>query len=87
MVEAAGVEGEELLILRQPVTEIAEAYAVGAAAGCHGLMDVCNGSLQAVVPVDPVADALDQARSAWISSRDSRRLCRDLLRLLAELED
>jgi hypothetical protein len=34
-----------------------------------------------------IVDALEQARAAWTSSRDGRRLRRDLLRLLAELED
>ena len=43
-------------------------------------------SLQAVAPADPVVEALDRARAAWISGRDSRRLRRDLLALLAELE-
>jgi hypothetical protein len=36
---------------------------------------------------DPVAEALDRARSAWISDRDGRQLRRDLLHLIAELED
>jgi hypothetical protein len=87
MVEAAGVEADELLTLRQPAPEISEACATGGAASCHGVADPCNGSLQAVAPGDSVADGLDRARAAWICSRDSRRLRRDLLRLLAELED
>jgi hypothetical protein len=40
-----------------------------------------------VAPTDPIADALDRARAAWIASRDGRRLRRELLGLLAELED
>jgi hypothetical protein len=35
----------------------------------------------------PVVEALDRARAAWIAARDGRRLRRDLLALLAELED
>jgi hypothetical protein len=46
----------------------------------------CNGSLQAVAPADPIVEVLDRARAAWISGRDGRRLRRDLLRLLAEIE-
>jgi hypothetical protein len=38
-------------------------------------------------PADPVTEALDRARAAWFSNRDGRRLRRDLLALLAELED
>jgi len=34
-----------------------------------------------------VAEALDRARSAWLSDRDGRQLRRDLLRLIAEIED
>jgi hypothetical protein len=40
----------------------------------------CNGPLQPVVPADPVTEALDRACAAWISGRDGRRLCRDLIR-------
>jgi hypothetical protein len=36
---------------------------------------------------DGVAEALDRARTAWISGRDGHRLRRDLVRLLADLED
>jgi hypothetical protein len=86
-VEAAGVEGEELLMLRQPAPEVSEPCGVDDAADCPSVADHRNGSLQPVAPVDPVADALDHARTAWISSHDGRRLRRALLRLLAELED
>jgi len=34
-----------------------------------------------------VAEALDRARSAWLSDHDGRQLRRDLLRLVAEIED
>jgi hypothetical protein len=40
-----------------------------------------------VAPADPIADALDRTRAAWTSDRDGRRLRRDLLGLLTELED
>jgi hypothetical protein len=36
---------------------------------------------------DRVADALDAARQAWTELGDAGRLRRDLLRLLADLED
>lgn len=42
-----------------------------------------NGSLQA----DAVLEALDHAREGWAAGGDRRRLRRDLLKLLAELED
>ncbi|HSK02973.1 MAG TPA: hypothetical protein VK932_17095 [Kofleriaceae bacterium] len=53
---------------------------------CHCAGNRCNGSLQAVAPADPVTEALDRARAAWNTDRDARRLRRDLLALLAELE-
>jgi hypothetical protein len=40
-----------------------------------------------VAPADPIAEALDRARIAWLSGRNGRQLRRDLLRLIAELED
>jgi len=43
--------------------------------------------LQAVAPADPVTEAFDRTRAAWISGRDGRRLRRDLLGLLAKFED
>lgn len=36
---------------------------------------------------DPVAEALDQARAAWVGGHDGHRLRRDLVRLLADLEE
>jgi hypothetical protein len=39
------------------------------------------------VPTDPIADALDGAREAWTTGCDRRQLRRELLRLLADLED
>jgi hypothetical protein len=40
-----------------------------------------------VAPADALAEALDRARSAWLSNHDGRQLRRDLLRLLADIED
>ena len=85
--EAAGVEGEEFLTLAQPEPEISQADAASDAAGCYGVADPRNDSLHGLAPADPVAAALDRARAAWRARRGSRRLRRDLLRLLAELED
>jgi len=82
-----GFEGEGTGTPRQPVCAILELCATGDAVGCHDAADSCNGSLQVVALADPVAEALDRARTTWISGHDGRRLRRDLLRLLAELED
>ena len=49
--------------------------------------DVCNDSLQADAEPDAIADALAGARARWIDGGDRRRLRRELVRLLAELED
>jgi hypothetical protein len=38
-------------------------------------------------PADPIAEALDRTRAAWISGRGGRWLRRNLLALLVELED
>jgi hypothetical protein len=70
----------------QPVPEISASYAAGGVTACHGVASRCSGSLQAVALADPVAEALDRARVAWISDRDRRRLRRDLLGLLADLD-
>jgi len=87
VVEAAGVEGEVCRTLPQRAREISETCTVGNASSCHGVADPCNGPLHEVALLDPVVDALDQVRAAWIADRNARRLRRDLLRLLAELED
>lgn len=87
VVEAAGVEGEVKNMPRQPAREVSETCEVGRVAGCDGVADPCNGSLQVVAHADPVAESLDQARATWLSGRDGRRLRRELLRLLAAIED
>jgi hypothetical protein len=87
VVEAAGVEGEESFSLGHPMREVSKVCAVGDAVDCPNVADPCNGPLQEVAPADPVAKALEQARAAWLVGHDGRRLRRDLLRLLAELED
>jgi hypothetical protein len=79
--------GEEIRTASQPVPEISPSCAAGDVTACHCAANRCNGSLQAVAPADPVVETLDRARAAWISGRDGRRLRRDLLALLAELED
>lgn len=43
-------------------------------------------SCTTVVQADSVGEALEAARATWASERDPRRLRRELLRLLAELE-
>jgi hypothetical protein len=40
-----------------------------------------------VAPADLVAERLEQVLAVWVSEHASRRLRRDLLALLAELED
>ena len=47
----------------------------------------CIGSLQMVAPANPIIEVLDRARIVWIAGHDDRRLRRDLLGLLAELDD
>ena len=78
--------GEEIRTASQPVRDLSPSCAAGDVTGCHCVANGCNGSLLVVAPVDPVAEALDRARAGWISGRDGRRLRRDLLRILAELE-
>jgi hypothetical protein len=68
------------------VRKISPSCAAGDVTACHCEANRCNGSLQVVAPADPVTEALDRARAAWFTSRDGRRLRRDLLRLLAEIE-
>jgi hypothetical protein len=78
--------GEESRTASQPVRENSASCVAGDVTGCHCAANRCNGSLQAVALEDPVVEALDRARAAWIPGRDGRRLRRDLLRLLAEIE-
>lgn len=66
--------------------EISAGCTAGDVTACHCAANRCNVSLQAVAPADPIVDALDRARTAWISDRDGRRLRRDLLALIAEFE-
>jgi hypothetical protein len=68
------------------VHEISPTCAADDVTGCGSAANRRNGSLQVVAPRDPIAEALDQARSAWLSDHDGHQLRRDLLRLLAELE-
>jgi hypothetical protein len=70
-----------------PVRDLSLGCVTGDASACDGAVDRCNGSLQAVTPADPIAEALDQARIIWISERDRCRLRCVLLDLLAELND
>jgi hypothetical protein len=68
------------------VQNLSPGCAAGEVTGCHCVANGCNGPLQVVAPADPIAEALEQTRAAWLASRDGRRLRRDLLALLAELE-
>ena len=83
---AASGAYEEIRTPPQPVPDLSPTYAAGDVTECHCVANDCNGRLLVVVPAEPVAEALDRARAAWISGRDGRRLRRDLLELLAELE-
>ena len=85
--EAAGVEGEGSGPPGQPPPEILEFCAAGTIADDRSVADPRNGPLHDVAPADPVTDALERARAAWIVGHDARRLRRSLLWLLAELED
>jgi len=67
--------------------DLLPACPIGDVTGRHCVANRCNGSLHVVAPVDPIAEALDRARSAWLSDRDGRQLRRDLFRLLTEIED
>lgn len=78
--------GEDIRTASQLVPEISPGYAAEGATACHGVANGCNGLLQLVAPSDPITEALDRARVAWLSGREGRRLRRDLLALLAELE-
>ena len=78
--------GEENRTASQPVPEISTSCAAGDVTACHCAANRCNGTLQPVAPSDPTTEALDRAHATWISGRDDRRLRRDLLALLAELE-
>ena len=79
--------GEENRTASQPVLEFSAGCAGGEVTACHCVANRCNGPLQVVAPADPIIEALDRARIAWISGRDRRQLRRDLLHLIAELED
>jgi hypothetical protein len=68
------------------VPEISATCATGNVTACHCVANRCNGSLQVVAPADPIVEALDRARAAWMSDRDRRRLRRDLFGLLADLD-
>jgi hypothetical protein len=81
-----GFEGEDSSTSIHPAREISESCTTGVAAGNHAMADACNDPLQPVAPADPIAEALDRVRAAWISDHDGRRLRRGLLRLLTELE-
>jgi hypothetical protein len=78
--------GEENRTASQPVRDLSPSCTAGDVTACHCAANRCNGSLQAGAPADPIVEVLDRARAAWISGRDGRRLRRDLLALLAELE-
>jgi hypothetical protein len=78
---------EEVGTVSQPVREISPSCAADGVTACHGAANRCNGSLQVVAPADPIAEALDRVRAAWIAAHDGRRLRRDLLGLVAKLED
>jgi len=78
---------EENRTASQPVPGISASCAAGGVTVCHCVANRCNGPLHVVAPADPVAEALERARSARLSSRDGRRLRRDLLALLADLEE
>jgi hypothetical protein len=67
------------------VRDLSLGCTTGDASACDGAADRCNGSLQAVASTDPIAEALERARLAWITDRDAYGLRRDLLELLAEL--
>jgi hypothetical protein len=79
--------GEENRTASQPVPEFSTSCAVGDVTACHCVANRCNGPLQVVATADPIVEALDRARTAWISGRGGHRLRRDLLHLSAELED
>jgi hypothetical protein len=85
-VVTARLPGEEIRTVSQPVRDLSPSCTVEDVAEYHCAANCCNGPLHVVAPPDPIAEALDQARAVWISDRDSHRLRRDLLRLLAELE-
>jgi len=69
-----------------PVRDLSPGCTNDDASTCDGAADRCNGSLQAVASTDPIAEALEQARLAWIFDRDRCRLRCVLLELLAEFE-
>ena len=82
-----GFEGEGSSTQSHSAREISESCTASDVVGNHAMADACNGPLQPVALADPIAEALDRVRAAWISDHDGRRLRRELLRLLTELED
>jgi hypothetical protein len=81
------VTGEEPGAASQPVGENPLSCTAGDDVACHCAANRCNGSLQVVAPADFVAKTLEQVLAVWVSEHDGRRLRRDLLALLAELDD